>query len=235
MTDQSHVDWAALRAAFEAGGTTTLGLADAFRVSPAVLKAKAKTEQWVRPRKPRVDQKRSTKAAAKRPSRKRTTPQPTGATRSSAKPGRASVTAVSGADAAPKKSAAGSAALSAKSTAQPSKPTSAKRSMRRRLMEAIEMQLERLERHVEDHTELSSSDYEREARALNGLIKNIEAVSALDASGAPSRAQRETRPQSSEQPKSTHAEARPDDDQDVFRQDVAARLLRLRNQLRSES
>ena len=235
MTDQSHVDWAALRAAFEAGGTTTLGLADAFRVSPAALKARAKTEQWVPPRKPRADQKRSTKAAPKRPAPKKAAPKPTGAKRSSVKPARENATAHPGSDAGRKKTAARPATASTHSTAQPSKPTSAKRSMRRRLMEAIEMQLERLERHVEDHTDLSSSDYEREARALNGLIKNIEAVSALDASGAPSRAQREARAQSSEPPKSTRAEAQPDDDQDVFRQDVAARLLRLRDQLRSES
>ncbi|MEL6872575.1 MAG: hypothetical protein AAFO62_07240 [Pseudomonadota bacterium] len=93
----------------------------------------------------------------------------------------------------------------------------------KRLLAAIDLQLKELESRMAMSEDLTSADYERETRALGGLIRNYEKIIGLDAAND-NRAR-----------KAGDHDARPTDasgaDADSVRRDVAARLVRLRARL----
>jgi len=106
------------------------------------------------------------------------------------------------------------------------KPVLSNNDLQIRLMEAIQMQLERLERHVQTDAALTSSDFERDARALNGLVRNFETLAGMAQPAKPrSRAKTNT----------PTIEDQDLNDQDVFRRDVAARIMRLHEQFGDQS
>lgn len=99
--------------------------------------------------------------------------------------------------------------------------------MRTRLLDVVTKQLQRLEARVSAEAEMTSADYEREARALSTLVRNFEALTGDD------RASGQAGPgdQANTEATSAGAGERTPDDEDTFRRDIAARLVRLRKRL----
>jgi hypothetical protein len=114
--------------------------------------------------------------------------------------------------------------------AQVSKPTRRKnrQQVKRQLLEVLAMQVERLERRIISESEMTSSDYEREARALNSLVRNFEALEVDDRAGELPAAPQKTETSAMNQANGDEADAHA---QDTLRRALADRLTRLRAQL----
>jgi hypothetical protein len=94
--------------------------------------------------------------------------------------------------------------------------------MVRRLYRTIDLKLAQLEaRMAQQDDDLTVSDHERETRALGQLIRNFEKVTGLESGG------RETRPQRAGG-KAEGAESADDIDPVRLREELAERILRLR-------
>ncbi|MEM7775765.1 MAG: hypothetical protein AAF732_09155 [Pseudomonadota bacterium] len=107
-----------------------------------------------------------------------------------------------------------------------SKPVRNAGELAARLRAAVERQLQRLETSMErDDRDLSAADHEREARALSGLIRNLEKLEALDASQV-ANATRKCGPK---------GDAHVIDDQNAFRHSITERIHRLRERLGTDS
>lgn len=100
--------------------------------------------------------------------------------------------------------------------------------MRRQLLDVMSKQLQRLESRVSGQAQMTSADYEREARALTALVRNFEALTGDDAALAKRGAQGGSGDGEVLLPEA--GDLTPDD-QDTFRRDIAARLVRLRERL----
>lgn len=94
--------------------------------------------------------------------------------------------------------------------------------MHSRLFEAVEKQLERLEAKMRQDDALTIADHERETRALGLLIRNYEKMTGLE----PGATMAQRGAGDNDGPAASIV-----DEQDTFRRDVAARILRLRQQL----
>ncbi|MEL6298938.1 MAG: hypothetical protein AAFV26_02110 [Pseudomonadota bacterium] len=102
------------------------------------------------------------------------------------------------------------------------KPASRASGLHKRLISAINMQLDQLETRMSDPSDMSSADYERETRALGALVRNFEKLIGMKLS---TKARKGTaRDGRSNGPRLA-------DDPDAFREEVAARILSLRERL----
>ncbi|MEM1306828.1 MAG: hypothetical protein AAGG99_04825 [Pseudomonadota bacterium] len=228
MNQQSPRDWVAIRAAYADHGRTIADICRAFAVARSTLQARAHREAWPpRLHKPAAKPKRS--ARARQPAQRTKT------TRRTKTPSRAKRDAADTV-----KQSAQAATPTAPETREAAPPAAADRAaprrrapksrIRTRLMEVIAMQLERLEQRIAEPSDMTSADCEREARALNSLVRNVETLEA-DKGPAP-----KTR-RAAASARNVTSEIKPEDvdEQDVFRRDVAARNLRLRERLDGQS
>ncbi|MEO1694193.1 MAG: hypothetical protein AAFR55_03030 [Pseudomonadota bacterium] len=222
MNQRSPRDWVAIRAAYADQSRTIADICRAFAVARSTLQARAHREAWPpRPHTSAPKPKRS--ARSRQPALRTTTP--------------------SGAKQAPAVAATQSAQVAAPTAHKniETAPTTAadraaprrrapKRRIRTRLMEVIAMQLDRLEQRIAEPSDMTSADCEREARALNSLVRNVE---TLEADNGPAPKTRRTTASA----RNVTPEIKPEDvdEQDVFRRDVAARILRLRERLDGQS
>lgn len=102
--------------------------------------------------------------------------------------------------------------------------------VKRHLLDVLAMQLERLERRILSETEMTSSDTEREARALNSLVRNFEALDAASqADGA--RQTGASAGKAGAGKRGNVAKEAAADDKDTLRNELAERLKRLQAQL----
>jgi len=167
MAEQSGIDWAAIRAAFEGGTDSLSSVALRFQVSRSAAYSRSRREGWTQ-------------------------------------------------------RAKGGATNKNKRT-----PDVSDQAIARRLRQAIQMQLERLENRMKTETEASAADHERDTRSLGGIIRNLEKLSSLS--------HEPVQPSAPSQNEATPPSMAGNDEQDAFRSQVAARIVRLHEQLRDRS
>ncbi|MEL7303084.1 MAG: hypothetical protein AAGJ53_05270 [Pseudomonadota bacterium] len=215
MPEPTSNDWAALRVAFENGTSVTV-LARRFGVSRSRIYHRSRAEDWAwMP--PSAVTKTRAKPARSKPIAKKKTP----AKRKAPRPARKQPTPKPPAKPTPTRTTAPTKPTRPATTIPTVKPADAP--LAKRLLAAIDLQLKELESRMAMSEDLTSADYERETRALGGLIRNYEKIIGLDAAND-NRAR-----------KAGDHDARPTDasgaDADSVRRDVAARLVRLRARL----
>lgn len=112
---------------------------------------------------------------------------------------------------------------------QPHQRAAKRKQVKQQLLEVLAMQVDRLERRLDCDSGMTSSDYEREARALNSLVRNFEALDVSQDKSTKS-AKGSVKHNAQQTSKADFGEGKADD-KDTLRRELAERLTRLQSQL----